>query len=105
VVFALVGWLPVLIGAAVVVGAFALASATINNTILQSIVADEYRGRVSSIHQLGWGASALGGLLLGFLAESLGAPFALALSGCVTAVALGSLGVYVKFKLERGALD
>ncbi len=102
VAFALVGWLPISIVAIALVGAFALAFGTVNNTLLQSIVAEEYRGRVSSIHQLGWGASALGGLLLGFLAQSVSAPFALAVSGGITAVAIGVLSAYVRRALGYG---
>ena len=41
-----------------------------------------------SIHQLGWGASAIGGLVMGGLAEVLGAPLTLALGGIVTAIAI-----------------
>ncbi len=95
VLFAVIGWLPVSIAAIALVGAFTLAFGTINNTLLQSIVAEEYRGRVSSIHQLGWGASALGGLMLGFLAQSVSTPFVLAVSGGITAVALGVLSSYI----------
>jgi MFS family permease len=101
--FALVGRLGISIAAIAIVGAFALAFGTINNTLLQSIVADKYRGRVSSIHQLGWGASALGGLSLGFLAQSMGAPFALAVSGGITAVAIGVLSGYVRRALKPGS--
>lgn len=96
VVFAVIGWLPIALAAAAGVGAFAVGFATINNTLLQSMVAEEYRGRVSSIHQLGWGASALGGLWLGFLAQSVSAPFALALSGGIAAVAIGVLSSYIR---------
>ena len=64
-----------------IVGAFGVIFSTINNTYLQNMLADEYRGRVSSIHQLGWGSSALGGLLLGFLAQTFGPQFGLSLCG------------------------
>jgi MFS family permease len=99
VAFALVGNLPTSIVAIALVGAFALAFGTINNTLLQSIVAEEYRGRVSSIHQLGWGASAFGGLMLGFLAQSVSAPFALAVSGSIAAISIGLLSVYIRRRL------
>ena len=46
-----------------------------------------------SIHQLGWGASAVGGLLMGFLAEAVDAPFALTLGGGVIAGAAAMLTV------------
>ena len=93
-IFSRITWLPASIVAVGVVGASSSAFGTINNTLLQSIVADEYRGRVMSIHQVGWGASAVGGLLMGFLAQSVSASFALTLSGLVTAAATAALTVY-----------
>ena len=75
------------------VAACSSAVGTVNNTLLQSIVDDEFRGRVMSIHQLGWGASAIGGLLMGFLAQTVDVPFALTVSGLVTASAAGALSL------------
>ena len=88
VLFAQITYLPLSLPVILVVGAASTAFGTINNTLLQSIVADEFRGRVMSIHQLGWGSSAIGGLLMGSLAETVSAPFALSVSGL--AVALGA---------------
>lgn len=92
-VFSRVTWLPASMSVLVFVAACASAFGTVNNTLLQSIVDDEVRGRVMSIHQMGWGASAIGGLLLGFLAQTVDAPFALTFSGLVTASAAGSLSL------------
>ena len=64
---------------------------TVNNTMVQSLVAEEFRGRVTSVHQLSWGATALGGMLIGFLAQLVGAPFALTLGGLITALFAGGL--------------
>ena len=86
-VFARLSWLPASILVIGFAGAFGVVFMTINNSILQSGLDDEYRGRVMSIHQLGWGASAIGGLLMGWLAQIVSAPFALTLGGVVTAVA------------------
>ena len=79
VAFSRTEWLPAAIAFVGVAGACSSAFGTTNNTLAQSVVDDEYRGRVMSIHQLGWGASAIGGLLMGFLAEAVDAPFALTL--------------------------
>jgi MFS family permease len=92
-VFSRVTWLPASMSVLVFVAACASAFGTVNNTLLQSIVDDEVRGRVMSIHQMGWGASAIGGLLLGFLAQTVDAPFALTFSGLVTASAAGTLSL------------
>jgi multisubunit Na+/H+ antiporter MnhC subunit len=86
-VFSQMSWLPASLGFIGVVGACSTAFGTINNTLVQSMVDDRFRGRVMSIHQLGWGASALGGLLMGSLAEAFDPPFALTLGGIVIAVA------------------
>ena len=86
--FAQITYLPLSLSVILVVGAASTTFGTINNTLLQSIVDDEFRGRVMSIHQLGWGSSAIGGLLMGSLAETFNAPFALSVSGAT--VALGA---------------
>ncbi len=63
------------------------------STIVQTSIADEYRGRVMSIHQWTWGSSAFGGLLMGKLAGSFGVPFALSLGGAVAAAAIAIASV------------
>ena len=93
VVFAQISWLPASVIAIALMSAFSAVFTTVNNTLVQSMVADEFRGRVMSIHMLGWGASAVGGLLLGSLAEWASAPFALTLGGLVTAIAVGTLSL------------
>jgi MFS-type transporter involved in bile tolerance (Atg22 family) len=40
-----------------------------------------------SINQLTWGASALGGLLMGYLAQRFDAPFAMTLGGSIAIIA------------------
>ena len=99
--FAQTAYLPVSLAVILIVGAASTAFGTINNTLLQSIVDDEFRGRVMSIHQLGWGSSAIGGLLMGSLAQAAGAPFALSLSGA--AVALGAMALTVLAMRGSGA--
>ena len=99
--FAQITYLPASLSFILVVGAASTAFGTINNTLLQSIVVDEFRGRVMSIHQLGWGSSAIGGLLMGSLAQAVSAPFALSLSG--VAIALGATSLTVLAMRGRGA--
>ena len=60
---------------------------TMNTTVVQTLVDEEFRGRVLSINQLTWGASALGGLLMGYLAQRFDAPFAMTLGGSIAIVA------------------
>ena len=56
-----------------------------------------------SVHQLSWGATALGGMLIGFLAQLAGAPFALTLGGLITALLAGGL-VLARLRELAGAL-
>ena len=67
----------------------------------QSLVAEDFRGRVMSVHQLNWGATALGGMLIGFLAQLGGAPFALTLAGLITALFAGGLALAKLGELAR----
>lgn len=62
-----------------------------NNTLLQTIVPDALRGRVMSAYILTWGMMPLGTLPLGWLADSTGAAFAVALAGAL--VVLFSIAV------------
>ncbi len=80
-------WFP---GAAVsigLIGAFQVVFNIMGITVIQILTADEFRGRVMSIHQFTWGATALGGLLMGGMGETVGVPAALGLGGLVVAAA------------------
>ena len=80
-----VSWFPVAMLAVGLVGGFRVVFSTMNVTLIQSLAADEFRGRVMSIHQFSWGAAALGSLLMGALGETVGAPLAMMLGGIVVA--------------------
>lgn len=56
---------------------------------------EQYRGRVMSLHQFTWGATALGGLLMGGLAQNFGAPLALTVGGLATVTATAVVGATV----------
>ena len=66
-----------------------------NTTLMQTLVDEQYRGRVMSLHQFTWGATALGGLLMGGLAQSFGAPLALTVGGLATVIATAVVGATV----------
>jgi hypothetical protein len=63
-----------------------------NTTVVQTLVDEEFRGRVMSINQFTWGASALGGLLMGYLAQRFDAPTAMTLGGTVAIIATACVG-------------
>ena len=81
-------------------GACFVVFQTMSTTLMQTLASDEFRGRVMSVHQLTWGASALGGLLMGVLAVNLGIQEALGLGGTVVAFST----VLVAFWLLRRLL-
>ncbi len=86
-VFARIEVLSMAIFIAGVMGGFRVVLGTMNTTVVQTLVDEEFRGRVLSINQLTWGASALGGLLMGYLAQRFDAPTAMTLGGTVAILA------------------
>lgn len=70
---------------------------TSNSTIIQTLVDDEYRGRVMSFHQLTWGSTALGGFIVGVIAQSTSAPFSVKVAGFfVLVIILSSLMIRIR---------
>jgi MFS family permease len=64
-----------------------MAQMASNNTILQTIVEEDKRGRVMSLYTMAFmGTAPLGSLLAGAVADALGVPWTLAISGCVCVV-------------------
>ena len=86
-VFARVDVLSIAVLVAGVLGGFKVVLGTMNTTVVQTLGEEEFRGRVMSINQLTWGASALGGLLMGYLAQRFDAPTAMTLGGSVAILA------------------
>ena len=58
---------------------------TMSTTLVQTLAANEFLGRVMSLQQLTWGAAALGGLLMGALGETIGIQETLGLGGTIVA--------------------
>jgi MFS family permease len=60
------------------------------NTILQTIVEERMRGRVMAFYTMAvMGTAPFGSLISGFLASRIGAPWTIAMSGVVVAIAGG----------------
>jgi MFS family permease len=65
-----------------------MVTAASTNTVLQSIVPDELRGRVAALYVMSFlGMSPVGSLCSGWLADHIGSPSALALFGTIGLVA------------------
>lgn len=75
-----------------IIGGFKVVLGTMNTTVVQTLVDEEFRGRVMSINQLTWGASALGGLMMGYLAQEFDAPLAMTVGGSVAIAATVIVG-------------
>lgn len=54
---------------------------TMNDTLVQTNLDDEYRGRVVSVQSMLWGLTPVGGLLAGFLATLINVQWAVAING------------------------
>lgn len=68
----------VLIG---LLGLIASTYATLNDTLVQTLVDDAYRGRVLSVYSMLWGLTPIGGLIGGAMANVVGVQAALMING------------------------
>ncbi|MBI3744245.1 MAG: MFS transporter [Chloroflexi bacterium] len=73
---------------------------TMNNTLLQTIVDDEYRGRVMSLYFISFGIQPIGALVAGRIAESWGLQPTLVGTGALVAA-----GMFVVSLLARRVRD
>jgi MFS family permease len=92
--------LPVAMLLLALAGAAQAVYMSLNNTLLQMIVPDQFRGRVMSVYMLCWGLMPLGTLPIGLVAQAYGAPAAIALGGGICA--LFSLLTALKRPILRG---
>ena len=65
------------------IGLAGAAYSTLNGTLIQAAVEDQYRGRVMSVYSMIWGMTPIGNLQLGAVAEAFSAPMAVALNGLI----------------------
>jgi len=80
-----------------VTGMGLMGSSTSVNTILQSIVEENMRGRIVSIYAMFYvGAAPLGNLMAGWLAEHIGAPRTFTVCGLICAAAALGYGLYLR---------
>ena len=62
-------------------GLIASTYATLNDTLVQTLVDDSYRGRVLSVYSMLWGLTPIGGLIGGAMANVVGVQSALIING------------------------
>jgi len=76
-------------------GGFRVLFGTMSTTVMQIQSDDEFRGRVMSLHQLTWGAMALGSLMMGGLAELAGVSMAIGLGGVLVLSCVSMVGLWM----------
>jgi predicted MFS family arabinose efflux permease len=86
VIFGLTPWLPLAIVFLMILSVFQMTFMTIHQTLLQTAVSDEVRGRVFSINMMTFGIMPLGTFAAGGAAEVIGAPATMAIMGVIITV-------------------
>jgi MFS family permease len=99
-IFSLSRWMPLSLAALVLAGLGVILFTATGNTVIQSMVPDELRGRVMGLWALVFaGSTPAGSLLAGTIASRWGAPAALQLGAVVMAV--GGALVFMNSEQER----
>lgn len=92
------GLAPSLVVAALIiglVGGMRVVFGTMSTTMMQTLAAEEFRGRVMSLHQLTWGSTAIGSLMMGALGEGWGVSPAISAGGVAVAISTGLVALWV----------
>jgi len=97
IVFSFISNLSVALMIVPIIGLVTVAKGTIGTTVIQTLVDDQFRGRIMSLQQWSWGASAFGGIFTGIMAQYFGAPITLFLGGLMTIV----ISIYTGLLLFR----
>jgi MFS family permease len=93
IVFSLSSWITVSMALLVVIGVVRSLYMTSSMTLLQLLLEDRYRGRVTAVYGLQWALMPLGGLWAGVVADVWGAPAAVAFGGLVVIVFSCAVGL------------
>ena len=78
-----------------IIGATNMMFFTVSNTLIQALLDDSMRARVTSVFQLTWGMQSAGSLMLGTIGGLIGVPAAIGLAGALSV--LGVLVTLAKF--------
>lgn len=92
-------WLPLSLGAMVLIGWGTVTQLALTNTLIQLVVPDNLRGRVISTYLWAMqGVAPFGSLFTGWLAQTFGAPTAVLTGGCIV------LAAYTSFHVLRPSI-
>jgi MFS family permease len=87
--FALSPWFPVSLGLLALTGCAMIVTTALTNTLIQTLVPDELRGRVMGFYAFMFvGMAPLGAFQAGWLSERIGAPLATAIGGVICLAAM-----------------
>jgi MFS family permease len=100
-----ISWLWLAVFAMGLLGGFRVIFGTLSTTLMQTQSADEFRGRVMSLHQFTWGATALGSLMMGAFAEGIGIPVTIAIGGGVVVVSATLVAIWMFRRRPDSVLD
>ena len=96
VIFVFSSYMPQVLLISAILGGVVVATDLAIMTLIQNVVADQYRARVISIAlAISVGIPAIGSLAIGFLAEYTGLQFAMSLSGFIVLIAALFIGVKI----------
>jgi MFS family permease len=88
--FSLSSWLPVSLAFMIVVGFGMMVQMASTNTVIQTLVDEEKRGRVMSFYTMAFlGTAPFGSLFAGWLSTRIGAPYTVLLSGVLCLITAG----------------
>ncbi|MBN9383635.1 MAG: MFS transporter [Chitinophagaceae bacterium] len=99
ILFSYTAWFPLAMVFAMVSGFGMMAQTTITNTIIQTTVAPDMRGRVISFFAMAYfGLQPLGSLLIGTVSQHIGAPATLLSEGIAALIIVGIFWKYLREK-------
>jgi MFS family permease len=104
--FAYTPWFPLAMVFAVVAGFGMMAQTTITNTIIQTTVTPEMRGRVISYFAMSYfGMMPVGSLLVGTVSQYAGAPNTVFAEGCIALVVVAVFWKFLTHAKSRSAIS
>ena len=92
-IFAASTWVTIALVTLVLVGGVQAILQAVNQTLLNLVTPNEYRGRVMSVYLMTWNMAPLIWLPAGWLADFIGAPITIVLSGGVVIAAILAIGL------------
>ena len=101
--FAQIAWFPVVAIMLWLTGGSMVIFMTVNNTLVQTLVRDEFRGRVMSIHQLSWGMTAVGGTCIGIAADWVGTGMAISFFALI--MTISTVGLTLRKLRDLRSID